>query len=206
MKNDESNLFIDSSVQVIHSAKKIIRNRKYSRVLCERQIKVTIPTGHFLTFHNLWATNCNITNLNSFKWVLIVPVANTIIKILNLKINHYLSRLTICKQPIRIKNDKIKAQRIQNKKDWFRDTTLLKFWVAMIFNLKTAAVVPLFATPKLAKKLLRKGVPPAFIEFSLFFKILINLKSSKKKPKRWRKNILKRRKLGIINDPNGNWN
>lgn len=70
-----SNVFIDSSVQSVHSAKKIIRNRKYSRVLCERQIKI-----------------------------------------LNLKINHYLSRLTMCKQPIRIKNKEIKAKRIQNKK------------------------------------------------------------------------------------------
>lgn len=65
MENDESNLFIDSSVQVIHSAKKIIRNRKYSRVLCERQIKVTI---HFLTFHNLWSTN---------SYILILMGANT---------------------------------------------------------------------------------------------------------------------------------
>ena len=48
------------------------------------------------------------------------------IKILNLKINHYLSRLTMCKQPIRIKNKEIKAKRIQNKKDWFRGKTLVQ--------------------------------------------------------------------------------
>ena len=38
----------------------------------------------------------------------------------------------------------------------------------MIFNLKTAAVVPLFATPKLSKKVLQKGVSTVVIKLSIF--------------------------------------
>ena len=92
-ENSESDLFINSSVQTIHYAKKMIRQQKYSRVLRERQIKI-----------------------------------------LNLKINHYISRLSICKQPIRIKNYKIKVQRNQNKRDRFWGQTLdlsigSVFWV-----------------------------------------------------------------------------
>ena len=43
---------------------------------------------------------------------------------MNLTINHYNSRLTICKQPIPMKYNKIKVQRNQNKKDRFWGRTV----------------------------------------------------------------------------------
>ena len=85
-----------------------MRNRKYSRIAFERQIKVYIKNSY--SSKPLWF----ILGIVFYEYT--CKIYNNIIKILKLKMKHFNARMAFHKKKIKVKNDKIEAKKAENKK------------------------------------------------------------------------------------------